>query len=125
MIDTICRKGLPIVLEETFETTKMFLERIRGRTPVIIPHLGLLNGGFQHLLTSGIWEDESVYADTALADPMDMRTFVDRYGPNRLLFGSDFPFGEPGEQLDRLRSLGLSDFEMEKICCENILRIIK
>lgn len=124
MIDAICRRRMPIVLEETFDQTLKFLDCIDGRTPVIIPHLGMLNGGFRRLLDAGIWEDEAIYADTALAGREEISDFVARYGPDRLLFGSDYPFGDPGGQLQRLLSVGLPGRTIEKICAENILGLL-
>ena len=124
MIAAICRRRLPVVLEETFDTTLQFLRRVDGRTPVIIPHLGMLNGGFQRLLAAGVWKDETVYADTALAGREEMATFVRRYGSRRLLFGSDYPFGEPGAQLRRLQSVGFDTAALEDICAANILRLL-
>lgn len=124
MIDAICERRLPVVLEETFETTQDFLGRIDGRTVVIIPHLGMLNGGFERLLAAGVWESPNVYADTALAGRREMGVFVERYGPERLLFGSDYPFGEPADELQRLQSVGFSDDELEKICSGNIGKLI-
>ncbi len=38
MIDAIYERGLPVVLEETFDRTIWFIEQTAGRT-VIIPHL--------------------------------------------------------------------------------------
>lgn len=123
MIDAICVRRLPIVLEETFANTLDFLARVAGRTPVIIPHLGLLNGGYRRLFAAGIWETASVYADTALAGGAEIIHFVDNYGCDRLLFGSDYPFGEPGAQLEALKHLGFEPRELEQICAGNILRL--
>jgi hypothetical protein len=125
MIEAICREKMPIVLEETFERTLWFVEQVCGRAPVIIPHLGLLNGGFGRLLDSGVWEDESVYADTALAGPAEIGIFLDRYGPRRLLFGSDYPFGMPGSQLQQLKTMGIAENDLQMICGDNIRRILR
>ncbi len=125
MIAAICSRRLPMVLEETFGETRTFLQRIAGRTPVIIPHLGMLNGGFARLLEAGIWEDENVFADTALAGRIEMKQFIDRYGPGRLLFGSDHPFGDPQQELRRVQSLGFTDSDLEKICGGNILGLFQ
>jgi len=125
MTDAICRKNLPIVLEETFDRTLKFIEQISGRTPVIIPHLGLLNGGFERLHAAGVWEAANVYADTALAGIVEINTFLEKYGADRLIFGSDSPFGHPGSQLDRLQSMGIADSNLEKICSEKIMDLIR
>jgi predicted TIM-barrel fold metal-dependent hydrolase len=125
MIDAICSRQLPIVLEETFERTLQFIRQVAGRTVVIIPHLGLLNGGFERLRQAGVWEDDTVYADTALAGRDDIGTFVEDYGAERLLFGSDYPFGRPADQLAGVRNLGLGENALEKICGGNISRLLK
>jgi len=125
MIDAICDKKLPIVLEETFERTLLFINQVAERTPIIIPHLGMLNGGFETLLDAGVWDNPAVYADTALASPHEITSFLKRYGAGRLIFGSDFPFGLPGPQLEGLRRLDIAPDALEAICSENILKLIK
>jgi predicted TIM-barrel fold metal-dependent hydrolase len=92
---------------------------------VIIPHLGLLNGGFGALMEAGVWESEMVWADTALAGEREIRGFIDRYGTDRLVFGSDYPFGLPGPQLTALRRMNLPEPELEKILSGNILRVLR
>jgi len=124
MIDAICSRRLPIVLEETFRQTLAFIERISGRTPIIIPHLGLLNGGFDNLLAAGIWEDANIYADTALAGRHEIETFLATHGPERLIFGSDYPFGMPASQLHNLTDLGIDASSLEKILSGNIIKLI-
>jgi uncharacterized protein len=119
------RLQLPIILEETFKNTKDFITRVDGRTPVIIPHMGGLNGGFPALFKSGIWDNETIYADTALATGQEIAMFVDRYGSDRLLFGSDFPFGVPGSELREIIELNLPKRDFENVVCNNILKLLK
>jgi predicted TIM-barrel fold metal-dependent hydrolase len=71
-----------------------------------------------------VWRRENTYADTALASTSEMRHFIRNYGPERLLFGSDFPFGDPGNELRKVYSLGLSDADLELVTSGNILRLI-
>ena len=96
-----------------------------GRTPIIIPHMGGLNGGFTAIFRSGIWDDETIYADTALASGREISAFLDKYGSDRLLFGSDFPFGTPGNELQEVIRLNLGKQDFENIVCHNILRLLK
>ena len=124
MIDAVCAQRLPVVLEETFAQTLRFVERVAGRTAVIIPHLGLLNGGFDRLLAAGIWEAPNLYADTALAGRQAITTFLERYGADRLIFGSDYPFGLPGPQLRDLRRMDIPPVELQKICAGTIQTLL-
>lgn len=123
MIAAICARRLPIVLEETFPNTERFVQRIAGRTPVIIPHLGMLNGGFAAIAEEGLWEIETVWADTALAGTGEIREYIRRYGHDRLLFGSDFPFGSPGSELAKIRRLGLPAGVEAAVAGGNFLRL--
>lgn len=123
MIAAICERRLPIVLEETFANTQRFVRRIAGRTPVIIPHLGMLNGGFERLERAGIWDLEAVYADTALASEADIGAYLERHGPDRLVFGSDWPFGLPAAEVAKLEDLEIADEALEAICGRTILRL--
>jgi predicted TIM-barrel fold metal-dependent hydrolase len=124
-LQEVYRLQLPVVLEESYENTHGLVRRIDGRTPVIIPHMGGLNGGFSVLFKSGIWDNETIYADTALATEREMRLFLDRYGSGRLLFGSDFPFGAPGSELKKVTRLSLGQEDYEKVICRNILSLLK
>jgi hypothetical protein len=103
----IRRRNLPVVLEEEFDNTRYFVEELAEGITVIIPHLGMLNGGFRAIVDAGLWEWENVWADTALASRDEIRHYIQRYGHRRLLFGSDFPFGSPSAELRRVRGLQL------------------
>jgi len=122
-LQEVYRLQLPVVLEESFENTVSFVERVAGRTPVIIPHLGFLNGGFSALVASGIWDEPGVCADTALASRHEMSAFIERYGDEKLLFGSDFPFGTPRTELGKVEGLGLTDEAFERVVSGNVRRL--
>ena len=111
-LNEIRRRNLPVVLEEEFEETLRFVRELAGGIIVIIPHLGMLNGGFRAIAEAGLWERKNVWADTALASRGEIRAYLGRYGHHRLLFGSDFPFGSPSAELQKVRRLGL-DREVE------------
>ena len=120
MIREISRRRLPVVLEESFENTCRFVEELAPDAVIIIPHLGALNGSYRALERAGIWRRGNTYADTALAGTDEMRHFLRQYGPERLLFGSDFPFGLPAEEFRRVESLGLSSGDFEKVVGGNL-----
>ncbi|HPQ61008.1 MAG TPA: amidohydrolase family protein, partial [Syntrophales bacterium] len=62
--------------------------------------------------------------DTALAGRGEIARFIEKYGVDRLLFGSDFPFGIPGEELTKLRGLGLTTDGFEKVVSANIRKLV-
>ena len=83
----------------------------------------MLNGGFRAIAEAGLWERENVWADTALASRDEIRAYLGRYGHRRLFFGSDFPFGRPSAELQKVRSLKI-DREMEAaVLSGNFIRL--
>jgi hypothetical protein len=124
IIQEITERRLPIVLEESFSNTCRFVESLAPKAVIIIPHLGALNGSYPALERAGMWQRSNTYADTALAPIDHMRHFVQNYGPERLLFGSDFPFGHPGHELRKVEALNLPGADLDRILGGNILDLI-
>ena len=114
-VDEIRRRNMPVVFEEEFDNTICFVNEIAVGVNVIIPHLGLLNGGYDAISTSGIWNLPNVYTDTALAPPYLITDYLDRYGCERMLFGSDFPFGDPKKELSKVLNLRIPTEKKEMI----------
>jgi len=100
------------------------VERLAPEAVIIIPHLGGLNGSYQSLDRAGIWRRANVYADSALASTAEIRHFLEHYGPEKLLFGSDYPFGTPGQELGKIERMKLSAVDFEKVVSGNILALI-
>jgi hypothetical protein len=123
IIEQICVRGLPIVLEEEFVNTLNFISRINGRTVIIIPHMGGLNGGYRKLRDHGVFDDPMIWVDTALADLHEIEDYTNRHGVERIMFGSDFPFGEPEMEREKVERL-FSGQELESVLGRNLLNLM-
>lgn len=68
-----------------------------------------------------------VLYDTSSTLPMIPRDMVlrmlDRFGPERFLFGTDFPMWSPKEELARFLALGLGEDVNEKILYGNFMKL--
>ncbi len=123
-LEVVKARGLPILLEETLENTIFFLERLLpAGVPLVIPHLGALNGGYTALRRAGVWGHPQVYADTALASTWEMEDYVGHRGSERLLFGSDYPFGEPAHELAKVLNLRISESERKAVLGGNFRQL--
>jgi hypothetical protein len=123
-IDEIRQRKMPIVLEEEFGNTVQFITDIAKGARVIIPHLGFLNGGYDIIKREGLWEISNVYADTALASSYEIDDYISTYGCERIMFGSDFPFGDPQSELSKILKLSIPEEEKELLLSGNILRLM-
>ena len=82
-----------------------------------------------------IWEDASkllcgtpnLYVDCSssfnwLSDEK-IREIIDRYGADRVLYGTDYPMGSPCSEIERFLSLGLGDGEKRLILSGNAKKV--
>ena len=123
-VDEIQKRNLPVILEEEFEKTLLFTNYLAPKAKVIIPHCGLLNGGYKRLCKFRIWEKERIYTDTSLVDPKVVEDYIKRYGYDRIMFGSDFPFGLPKTQLRNILELKITAEAKEAVSGLNIIKLL-
>jgi len=117
------RIDLPIVFEEELAFTEAFIKKTK-RLKIIIPHLGMLGGNPIDFLST-FRARENVYFDTALASSNMVMKFIEIIGHERILFGSDIPFGTMKWELEKVLSLPISDNKKEGILSQNLLRLIE
>lgn len=71
-----------------------------------------------------------VYLDTSWppsvgsVDCKRVRAIIERHGPDRVVFASDWPMGEPADEVAAIEALGLSDEHTRAILGENLSRIL-
>ncbi|MFP4058664.1 MAG: amidohydrolase family protein [Candidatus Brocadiia bacterium] len=126
-LDAVVARQLPVTLEETFENTLRFLDELAPDAVVVIPHCGVLNGGFERLHERRVWERPRVYADSSAApshQPGLLRTFLDAYGPEKLLYGSDYPFDTPVACRQAIADLALAPADEALVLGGNALRLV-
>lgn len=123
-IEEIRRRNLPVCYEEEWHRTLYFVNELASDVRVIIPHCGLLNGGFERLCRSGTWERRNVFTDTALAPSQVIAEYVEHYGHTRIMYGSDFPFGDPVEEYRKIVEMELAEAEKEAILMGNIQALL-
>jgi predicted TIM-barrel fold metal-dependent hydrolase len=70
----------------------------------------------------GLWDQTNVYFDTSLA-LLDETTLA-RLGPERLLFGSALPEGDPQTELDKVDKLPVSESVKDGIFGDNLLSLL-
>jgi len=127
MINFIRELGYVVVLEEEYENTMCFVDDIGKGIPVIIPHLGTMNGGIHRLLEEDFWKRKNTYADMSAAGikEEDIKKFLYKYGPEKLLYGSDYPFGNSLISKQKILNLNLPKADQKLIFGENIMRLLK
>lgn len=112
---------LPIVFEEDLAFTEAFVKQTT-RLKLIIPHMGMLGGNPLDFLAA-FKQYPQVCFDSSLSSPGTLLRFIDTIGPERVLFGSDIPFGTMKTELGKILSLPISDDKKELIVSRNVKRL--
>ncbi len=113
----------PVIFEEELGFTIKFVDLFPD-TLLIIPHLGMLGGNPLDFLNA-FKMHKNIYFDTALASRDMILKFLETIGPERILFGSDIPFGSMKSELSKIQSLSIPDSDKEYVLSKNIIRLAR
>ncbi len=111
----------PMTFEEHFDVTCEFVRRYPDIT-LIIPHMGMLNGG-QERVQAQFRDNPNIHFDTSLGQVNE--TIVQTLGASRLLYGCDYPYGWPADNLRRVQRLQISNEEKEPMLGGNVKRLLQ
>lgn len=92
---------------------------------VIAAHLGgwsMFETAYEQLRDTDCFLDIS--SSTMFLSKEQMRHYVDGYGAERLLFGTDFPLWDPVKEVQTFLSLPLTEREKEQIAWQNAQKIL-
>ena len=126
----IAKRGLPVLFHmgdarSDLSSPERLLNLLR-QVPDLRPIAAHFGGWqtWQHAYEHPL--PEFVVYDTSSTTPLVEREFVlrmiDRYGEDRLLFGTDFPMWKPAEMVAQLHALGLGRKTEEKLFYGNFAR---
>jgi predicted TIM-barrel fold metal-dependent hydrolase len=119
----------PLDRQEVFGTPERF-----ARTVACYPDLRLV---LAHLGGLRMWDDvrrhllpasENVYFDTAYVSfymgQEEMGELIRDIGPERVIFGSDYPWEEPGRAAEIIKGLGLCVAEEQAVLGKNAAKLL-
>ena len=94
---------------------------------IVLAHLGGYNV-WDDVVTYLAGQGREVYFDTAavnwIIDPRFAERIVRKHGAERVLFGSDCPYENPGIAAQFVEGLNLPDDQKEMILSENVIRLL-
>jgi len=119
----------PLDRQEVFGTPDRFSRTVECYPELrfVLAHLGGLrmwDDVRRYLLPAG----ENVYFDTAYVSFYmgweEMRELISEIGQERVIFGSDYPWEEPGRAVEIIKGLGLCEEEEQAILGKNAAKLL-
>jgi predicted TIM-barrel fold metal-dependent hydrolase len=119
----------PLDRKEVFGTPKHFSEMIKSypELKVVLAHLGGLrmwDDVYKYLLPAS----ENVFFDTSYASfymgNAELEKLIRDIGVDRVLFGSDYPWEDPGRAVGIINSLDLSEQEKKSVLGRSAARLL-
>lgn len=95
---------------------------------VIACHFGgyrLLDEAEQDVIGLPIHVDTSWPPGLASLNPKRVRKVIERHGPERVVFASDWPMADPASEIDAVSSLGLSDADTAAVLGGNLAALLR
>ncbi len=97
---------------------------MKVKVPVIAVHSGAVTKTFFKIDNYDF--PKNVYFETSgIQYAIILKKIYDKFGAERIIFGSDYPFGDPRVSLAMIDTLNLNRREYKLITKENIKRILK
>lgn len=106
------------------ERMKRVLELFPG-LQVVATHFGgysMYDVAFENLYHTDCVFDVS--SSLMFMDEAQARKLIRTYGPDRLVYGTDYPLWDPVTEMERFRKLRLTDDEIERICWKTPARVL-
>lgn len=104
----------------------MYLVKRMPQVNFISAHAGGLNGGEMEILAENLAGSPNLWVDTTFRSVEQMRTLVELFGEDRVLFGVDRPFGMTKESVDvAFEAFGKGTPLSEKVMYRNMADLIK
>ena len=91
--------------------------------PVIAVHSGSVTRTFFRL-DDYVFPDNLYFETSGIQYALILQKIYKRFGADRIIFGSDYPFGDPRVSLAMIETLELRKREYENITEKNIKRIL-
>ena len=99
------------------------LARKNSKQIFMLGHGGI--GNLDFLAVDEIVDQENIYFETSGTFKAVVLHALATLGVERVLFGSEYPLQSASAELAKMRDLGLSETDFEKVVAENIARILK
>ena len=127
IMEVLSKLRVPILIHsDPLQPLFNLAERFPEAT-IIMAHMG--GGGSPTSITGAIHDSrryENIYLDTttSLVESNMVEEAVKVVGPERVLFGTDYPCLDPFVQLTKVRYAGVNDEQKSLILGENMMRLI-
>jgi hypothetical protein len=99
------------------------------RLAIIAAHLGgyhVHTEALEHIVgrPGNVFLDTSWPPSVGRVEPEVLRSIIDRHGPDRVVFGSDWPMADPTAEIAAIRALGLADADTEAVLGGTLTRLL-
>lgn len=116
--------------DNTLATPRMVADIARAfpRLSIVAAHLGgyhVLDEALEHLIGLPVHLDTSWPPSIRGVGLARVREIVERHGPERVVFATDWPMADPSAEIEAIRSLGLSDADTDAVLGGNFARLLE
>lgn len=97
------------------------------RLPIVAAHFGGYHdteAALEHVIGLPVYLDTSWPPSAATVDPKLRRRIIERHGPDRVVFATDWPMADPAAEIAAIDALGLAQDDLEAILGRTFARLV-
>jgi predicted TIM-barrel fold metal-dependent hydrolase len=127
LMEKIQGYGVPILFHSggSFSTPLqiVYVAKSFPKIPVLLGHMG--TDSFVHEAVPAAKLSENIYLETSIgAQLLFIENAVHELGAERIVWGTDFPYGSPAVELKKIQTLDISKKQKKMILGENAAKIL-
>ena len=107
-IEAIRDLNLPVILDDIPERIVRFIKEHAVGINIVVPHLT----NYPRIKRHRVFHLPNVYVDTSLTWVDYMMDYIRSFGADRMIFGSDWPYGNVESQMKRIQILPIKEKEI-------------
>lgn len=125
LLEICTTRGWPVLVRTGFHPSQPFLwlraAKAFPNVNFVLGHMGFRVAADAFILAKNA---ENVYLETSGQQPSNLRRALAAVSHDRIIFGTDAPFTDPQNEIDRLLALKPSDDVLQAICIDNARRLL-
>jgi hypothetical protein len=119
-LEAIRDLNLPVIIDDVPERIIRFVKEFAIGINVVVPHLTM----YPTIKGSGIYKMRNIYVDTSLTFVSYIIDYVKSFGSERIIFGTDWPFGDIQAQIRMIEIMPFAKIHKRRILEENALKVV-
>jgi hypothetical protein len=120
-LDAIRDLNIPVIIDDLPHRIVRFIKEFAIGINIVVPHFTM----YREIVKEDVFHLPNVYVDTSLSLVSSINDYIKRFGVERILFVSDWPYSSPDKEVLKILKLSISMAKKKQILETNALKLLE